>query len=395
MSFPYVVTMAKHDDNERRVAELERALRMRDELLAVLAHDLRAPLHAILGWSEILLARAGGPPVLAAPAAGPKLPGAAPLPADPRAGLEAIARNARAQAQLIEDAVDLNRLFSGKQRLEVQPLDVSAVVAAAVDAVQPAALAKELTIAPVLDADAQCAADPQRLLQIVTRLLREAIKLSPARSQIGIAGRRADGQLELTISSTGPGAQSASGSVAIARTLAELQDGSVRLEGNRITLRLPSGDAAPVRPPALEPRRTPAPLRPLVALDGVKVLVIDDDSDARDMVQAILLDARANAFTAASADEGLTLLRDFKPDVIISDIGMSARDGYQFIRLVRMMPTAEGGRTPALALTAHVQTEDRTRALLAGYQEHIPKPVEAHQLLTAVHRLLEPAPAQD
>ena len=379
--------MTNHDEKEHRLAELERAVRMRDELLAVLAHDLRAPLHAILGWSEILLTRADPPP------------GA---PPETRAGLEAIARNARAQAEMIEDAVELNRLFSGKQRLELRSVGLATSVAAAVDAAQPAAQAKELTIAPLVElgvgpglgAALQCDADPLRLQQILARLLRDAIKLSPANGQIGLSARQIDHHVELAITSSGPGAQSASGSIVIARALAELQGGSLRVDGNRIALRLPTGGDLPPRPPAIEPRRGPPSLRPAVTLDGLKVLVIDDDSDARDLVQAILLEARANAFTAASADEGLTLLRDFKPDVIISDIGMSARDGYQFIRLVRMMPPSEGGRTPALALTAHVRIEDRTRALLAGYQEHIPKPVEAHQLLSAVHRLTAPGHAQ-
>ena len=127
---------------------------------------------------------------------------------------------------------------------------------------------------------------------------------------------------------------------------------------------------------------------------GVRVLVIDDDADARDLVRMILVDAKADAITAGSADEGLALLRQIKPDVIVSDIGMAMRDGYQFIRLVRTMAPADGGRIPAVALTGFVQSEDRVRALLAGYQEHISKPVEAHQLLSAVHRLTRPRSAE-
>jgi CheY-like chemotaxis protein len=227
-------------------AALEQAGALKDQALAKLTHDLRAPLNAILGWAEVLLSRVGD--------------------SEHRHGLEVIARNARAQAELLDSVIDLNRGIAAKVAAGIKPAELTAVVASA-------------------------------------------------------------------------------------------------------------------EPSAAQP-----------SLAGVRVLVIDDDADARDLVRMILVEAKADAITAGSADEGLALLRQIKPDVIVSDIGMAMRDGYQFIRLVRTMDQADGGRIPALALTGFVQAEDRVRALLAGYQDHISKPVEADLLIEAVHRLVPTAP---
>ncbi|HEX4421626.1 MAG TPA: response regulator [Kofleriaceae bacterium] len=371
--------MKRDDETERRLRDLERACRVKDELIGALSHELRAPLHAILGWSEVLLARDGAH--------------------DDRCGLEAIGRNARIQAQIIEDVLDLSRIVSGKLRLELRPTDVQAVVAAAIETVQPLATAKHQRLTPVIDPQARHGdADPQRLQQIVAKLLAEAIRATPARGEIALAVRRVDTQLELAVSVAGAmpvtedGAGRTGVGLAIVKALVELHGGSLRAE--------PTGAHAgflvrwPMQAATAAARLArPAPLRaapgeqPWLSLDGIKVLVVDDDSDALELVKVILTGARADAITAGSADEGLAVLRDYKPDVIISDIGMALRDGYQFIRLLRTMSTSDGGRTPALALTAFAQTEDRARALLAGFQDHIPKPFEARQLLAAVHRL--------
>jgi CheY-like chemotaxis protein len=384
-----------NDDLERRMRELERTNKAKDELLSVLSHELRAPLHAILGWSEVLLARNG-------------------VSSDDRRALEAIGRNARIQAQVIEDALELNRLRSGKLKLDPRALDLAEVVDAALDVARPLARAADLQLGSTVDPGATaigCDADPQRLQQMLNHLLAYAIRSTAVRGEVALIVRRADSTsagaagpagLELAVEFDGvpPVAiASAAGShgfdvgLALVKALAELHGGALRVERGRqhgaaFVIGLPPRAADAIRPAPAALRGT-GPLTTLadVSLGGLKVLVIDDDGDARELVKTILMDAHANAVTAASADEGLAMLRQLKPDVIISDIGMSLRDGYQFMRLVRTMSSSDGGRTPALALTAHVQTEDRTRALLAGYQEHISKPVEARALIDAVHRL--------
>jgi signal transduction histidine kinase/CheY-like chemotaxis protein len=387
---------ARQLDRERAArTELEQIVRRKDELLGVLSHELRAPLNAILGWAEILIARNAG--------------------ADQR-GLEAIGRNARAQAQLIEDLLDLNRIVAGKLRLELKRTDLVAAVHAAIEDLRPLAEAKQLQLTAAFDPpQLVCDADPQRLRQVVWNLLSNAIKYTPARGAIEVAARAADERVELTVRDTGVGIQpehlphlfdrGGAGQVghhgglglglAIVKPLVELHGGAIEADsagpgqGATFTVRLPVRVADAVAPVPV----VPAPrARSEVSLAGVRVLVIDDDGDARELVEAVLGDARAETITAASADEGLAMVRELRPDVIVSDIGMSLRDGYQFIRLVRTMPAASGGRTPALALTAFVQSEDRARALLAGYQEHVAKPVEAHQLVAAVHRLATGGP---
>lgn len=385
--------------------ELERANRIKDELISELSHELRAPLHAILGWSEVLLARVD-------------------LGAEDRRALEAIVRNARVQARVIDDGVELNRVISGKLRLDRRRTELVSVIAMAIELARPAADAKNLQLVQRLDGlGGSCDADPERLQQILGAALAHGIKAAPVNGEVAVATRRNGGELELSVSAGSasrneltPAALEAavplgrrerhggvSLGLALARSLAELHGGSLRLERARdasddavaLVLRLP------LQVPAIAPEPATAEAVPAVThgargdlwLDGLKVLVVDDDRDARDLVQLILTEAHARAVTAASADEGLTILRELKPDLIISDIGMAMRDGYQFMRLVRTMPSDDGGATPALALTAFVQTEDRTRALLAGYQEHISKPVEARQLIAAVHRLARGADA--
>ena len=377
------------DERDRRLAELERVSRLKDDLLSVVSHELRAPLHAILGWAEILLARAE-------------------LAGDDRRGLEAIARNARIQAQVIEDALDLNRIASGKLRLECKPTDLAAAAAAALETARPLAASHTIRLGHAIDPALNSIAvlgdvDPQRLQQILGHLLSRAIRATPPRGEVALLVRRADSPVELAVEFDGVppinGARAASHGLdvglSLVTSLVDLHGGGLRVERGlhhsaAFVVRLPLRAGDLVRP-------TAAALlngyngAPPVSLDGLKILVIDDDGDARELVKTILTDPQAHAVTAASADEGLAVLRDLHPDLIISDIGMALRDGYQFMRLVRTMSSSEGGRTPALALTGYVQTEDRTRALLAGYQEHIAKPVEARKLIAAVHRLTQRA----
>lgn len=383
-------------DRERaQRTELERVVRRKDEVLAVLSHELRSPLNAILGWSEVLIARG---------AEGTQ-----------RAGLESIARSARSQAQLISDLLDLNRIVAGKLKLELKHTDLAAVIADAVAQVREAAAVKQHQLVFRCEpAELVCDGDPERLQQIVWNLLSNAVKYTPSGGAIELTARAVAESVEITVRDTGCGirpdqlpglfdrfhqggaAKNHGGlglGLAIVKPLVELHGGTIEVhsagvgQGATFTVVLPLRAADAVATiPALPVRNA---VRPAVSLEGVRVLVIDDDGETRELVKAMLTDARAEILTAASADEGIALLRELRPDVIISDIGMSLRDGYQFIRLVRTMPSAEGGRTPALALTAFVQSEDRVRALLAGFQEHAAKPVEAHRLVAAVRRLAD------
>jgi signal transduction histidine kinase/ActR/RegA family two-component response regulator len=382
--------------------EVERVSLMKDEFLATLSHELRTPLNAILGWAHVLLARTGEEESSA------------------RHGLEAIMRNARAQAQLIEDLLDMNRIVSGTIRLDVQPIDLASVVAAALDAVQPSADAKAITLRKTIDPNAgPILGDPNRLQQIVWNLLTNAVKFTPKGGKIDVIVQRVNSHVEIIVHDSGIGIgadflphvferfrQADSSAtrkygglglgLSIVKQLVELHGGSVKVdslgegEGATFVVNLPvralrdsspstrehptSGNGAIVRPPA-------------VSLAGIKVLVVDDEADARELVKSVLSDAAADVCTAGSADEGYALVISYRPHVIVSDIGMPGRDGYEFIRHVRGLAPASGGRTPAIALTAFARSEDRTRAMLAGYQVHVSKPIEPQELVATIKSL--------
>jgi signal transduction histidine kinase/CheY-like chemotaxis protein len=381
-------------------AEVERVSLMKDEFLATLSHELRTPLNAVLGWSEILLAGVRDP-------------------ADLNRGLETIARNARAQAQLIEDLLDMSRIVSGKIRLDVQRTDLVSVVDAAVDAVKPSADARAIVVRKIVDPLAgPVFGDPNRLQQIVWNLLSNAVKFTPKGGWVQVLVARINSHVEITVSDSGPGVspeflphvferfRQADASttrkhgglglgLAIVKQLVELHGGTVKVEnggpgaGASFTVSLPPGavrdDASKREHPAAG--RMPA-LREAVYLAGIKVLVIDDEPDARDLIKWVLENARAEVVVGSSATAGLELLESQQPDVVISDIGMPERDGYQFIRDVRSLEAANGGKTPAIALTAFARSEDRTRALLAGYQIHLSKPIEPQELVATVASLV-------
>jgi CheY-like chemotaxis protein len=394
-------------EEARRAASAERAAReeiervsvMKDEFLAMISHELRTPLNSILGWSELLLARL-------------------PPDADSRRGLETISRNARAQAQLIGDLLDMNLIVSGRLRLDVQPVALASIVEAAIDTVRPSVEAKSLRLRTVLDPHAgPVQGDAHRLQQIVWNLLSNAVKFTPKDGTLDVLLRRVDSHLELTIADSGIGIRSeilpyifdrfrqADSSatrkygglglgLAIVKQLVELHGGTVRADspgeqqGATFVVALPlravrEGEAG-VHPTA---ERAPDGPPVKVALSGVKVLVVDDEPDARELIKAVLTEAGAGVVTAASAHEALATLPLARPDVIVSDIGMPGRDGYQLLRAVRALPEAEGGRTPAVAMTAYARSEDRMRALLAGYQVHIAKPVEPHELVVIIGSL--------
>jgi signal transduction histidine kinase/ActR/RegA family two-component response regulator len=383
-------------------AEVERVSLMKDEFLATLSHELRTPLNAVLGWSEILLSRTKED-------------------ADSRRGLETIARNARVQAQLIEDLLDMNRIVSGKIRLDVQRLDLSPIIEAALDCVRPSIDGKGITVRKTIDPNAEPVfGDPNRLQQIVWNLLTNAVKFTPKGGKIDVLVLRVSSHVEITVQDSGVGIsreflphlferfrQADSSTtrkygglglgLSIVKQLVELHGGSVKADspgtgqGTTFTVSLPVR-AVRDRGTALEHPRTArfqAVRSPEISLAGFTVLVVDDEPDARELVRSVLVDASAQVLTAASAEDGIALVRAHCPDVIVSDIGMPEKDGYQFMREVRGLATAEGGRAPAIALTAFARSEDRTRAMLAGYQVHVSKPIEPQELVATIKSLAD------
>jgi len=381
-------------------ADIARVSRLKDEFLATLSHELRTPLTAILGWAKVLLR---------------KRDDAASL----EHGLGAIARNANAQARLIEDLLDMNRIISGKVRLEVQPTDLAAVIDAAVDAVRPSADAKEIRLSALLDPLAgPVSGDPNRLQQVVWNLLSNAVKFTPQGGRIEVLLQRAESHLELTVRDSGIGIDAqflpqvfdrfrqADASttrnhgglglgLSIVKQLVELHGGSVQAEsdgpgrGASFVVCLPL--TALQQRTEHEHPSTPGELlaEPVMELnlEGVKILIVDDEPDARQLIEQLLRECHAEVHAAGSAAEALARLEAVRPDVLLSDIGMPGCDGYQFIQSVRRLPAECGGKTPAIALTAFARSEDRTRAMLAGYQVHISKPVEPHELLATVGSL--------
>ena len=381
-------------------ADIVRVSRLKDEFLATLSHELRTPLTAIVGWAKVLLRKQGDPESLAR-------------------GLDAIDRNAAAQARLIDDLLDMNRIISGKVRLDVQPTDVAAVIDAALDAVRPAAQAKDLRLHSVIDpAAGPVSGDPNRLQQVVWNLLANAVKFTPRGGQVSVVLRRVNSHLELSVSDSGIGVaadflphvfdrfrQADSSTtrshgglglgLAIVKQLVELHGGSVRAasegadRGATFTVSLP---VAALRPQAdhehpAVPTTGGAALVVEVNLRGLKVLLVDDEPDARDVVRQLLEECDAEVHTASSAAEALATLQRIRPDLLLTDLGMPLRDGYQLMQDVRALPPEDGGRTPAIALTAFARSEDRTRAMMAGYQVHVSKPIESHELLATVASL--------
>ncbi|HEY9667093.1 MAG TPA: ATP-binding protein, partial [Coleofasciculaceae cyanobacterium] len=382
--------------------ESERVSRMKDEFLATLSHELRTPLNAILGWSQLL--RKGGL-----------------KPEMVEQGMNTIDRNVRMQAQLIEDLLDMNRIISGKIRLDVQRVDLVSVIEAALETVRLAAEAKEIRLQKVLDSLAGVVSgDPARLQQIVWNLVSNAIKFTPKGGRVLVILERVRSHVEISVIDTGQGIEpeflpyvferfrQADGSttrrhgglglgLSIVRSLTELHGGTVRAEsagaglGAAFVVALPlvAVHAKTVEPEELTletvDNASTDPDAP--KLSGINVLVVDDEPDARQLIQVILEQAQASVITAGSTVQALELLESHRPDVLVSDIGMPEADGYQFIRQVRSLPPAQGGKIPAVALTAYARQEDRKLALLSGYQMHITKPVEPSELIAVISSL--------
>jgi CheY-like chemotaxis protein len=367
---------------------------LKDDFLATLSHELRTPLQAIVGWTH----------VLARPDVAPE---------DQKRGVETIERNARLQTQLIEDLLDMSRIVSGKIRLEVEEVDLARVVDAVLDAVQPAAQAKNLRIESRIDAPlALVRGESARLQQILWNLMSNAIKFTDAGGRIEVRLTRADAHYDLVVQDTGVGIRSAQlGEIferfsqgdssttrqfgglglglSIARQLAELHGGVLIADsdgegtGATFTLRLPVAAAAGEPDTQAELLDGAELTSATVDLAGLRVLVVDDQADARELIARILRDRQAEVWTAQDVTSALALLVRERFDVLVSDIGMPVRDGHDLIREVR----ARGLAIPAIALTAFARAEERTRALDAGYQLHLAKPVDPAQLARAIARV--------
>ena len=323
-------------------------------------------------------------------------------------------------AQLIEDLLDMSRVISGKMRLEVQQVDLPPVIEAAIDSVGPAAAAKGVHIVPFLDGAAPAIlGDPTRLQQIAWNLLSNAVKFTPRGGRVDVLLRRAGSSLEIVVADTGRGIapaflpnvfdafrqEDASPSrargglglgLAITRQLVELHGGRVtchsegEARGATFTVSLPVSAVAPSRePPERTARKFGADrlLERPAHLRGLRVLVVDDDDDARRLVATILEDCGSHVTTAGSVDDAMRKLAEGVPDVLLSDIGMPEEDGYDLIRKVRALPRERGGDMPAAALSAYARPDDRRRMLNAGYSIHLPKPVEPAELVAVVSTL--------
>lgn len=377
----------------------EEASRAKDEFLAVVSHELRTPLNSMLGWIHMLKHDS--------------------LPPDRRVrAMETIERNARAQHHLVEDLLDVSRIVSGKLRLDVQPVDLPLVIERAMETVRPAAAAKGITIKTIVDSSASpVSGDPHRLQQVVWNLLSNAVKFSDKGTSVQLVLQRLESTVEIAVSDRGHGVdpsflphvferfrQADSSTtrkggglglgLAIVRNLVELHGGSVRAEsdglgkGSRFVVRLPIAPlptTSITMPPAIHPTAS-KPSYPR-ELEGLHVLVVDDEDDARELVAELLTECNVKVSSASNVRDALRLVESVRPTIIVSDIGMPEEDGYVLIRELRALPSSRGGNTPAIALTAYVRAEDRTKALVAGFNTHLPKPVEPAELLAVLASL--------
>lgn len=379
---------------ERARADAEAANRIKDEFLATLSHELRTPLTSLLGWSSVLREARRDEKILTQ-------------------GLDAIDRNARVQAQLIDDLLDVSRIVSGKLNLDVRPLDISSVTRAAINVVRPAADAKGITLdycdEPGLGA---ISADSARVHQIIWNLLSNAVKFTPQGGKIMIRIEQEGSHAKVTVRDTGQGIErnflprvfdrfrQADSSttrsfgglglgLAIVRHLVELHGGTVSADSEGIG----KGATFSATFPLLTERAETAAHGPEVhtyevrSLDGLRVLLVDDEPEAREIISTVIGRTGAEVKTCISASEALIKLAEWRPDVILSDIAMPEEDGYSFIGKVRSLPREKGGETPAAALSAYARDEDRLQALAAGYQMHIAKPIGASQLVTMIAKL--------
>lgn len=395
-----------YEATKKAQAEAETANRLKDEFLATVSHELRTPLNGILGWARLL--RMGQ--------------------LDEDARLRAIAtieKSAVAQGQIIEDILDVSRIITGKLRLDVSPVEINKVVEEAIDSVRPTADAKGVKLQAILDTKINLVSgDAHRLQQVIWNLLSNAIKFTPKGGRVHVTLSRINSHIEIAVSDTGQGISSeflpyvferfrqADNSItrsygglglglAIVRHLTELHGGSVVAhseglgKGATFTLRLPlaimregmSQPEAQLLPSIHRVIEGTVPTDLGLELYGVKVLIVDDEADARELLQTVLKQCGAEVQAVSSVRLAIEAVKQWKPDVLVSDIGMPGEDGYELIRQIRSLPHKEGGSIPAAALTAYARSEDRLRALTSGFQTHVAKPVEPVELAAVVASL--------
>jgi signal transduction histidine kinase len=380
---------------KERTAELEQLSRLKDEFLATMSHELRTPLNAIFGWVTLLRTRRLDEPTQ-------------------ERALETIERNARAQKRLIEDLLDVSRIVTGKVALEIMPVDPRRVVEAALETMAPAAQAKQITVVPLLDTGvATVRGDFARLQQIVCNLLSNAIKFTPSGGKVDVCLAHRNEEAEISVSDSGQGIKpeflplvfdrfrQEDGSIsrrhgglglglAIVRHLVELHAGSVEAfsagegKGSRFVVRLPTRLGAARGSAADEVVASPTTSSMLA---GVRLLVVDDEAGARDLIANVLQGYGAEVCLAESGQAALTKLFEQRPHVLVADLGMPGMDGYALIEQVRALDPDFGGQTPAIAVTGYASPLDRLRALQAGYQNHVAKPVEPQELAIVIASL--------
>ena len=395
-------------NNERAAREdAEMANRLKDEFLATLSHELRTPLTAVLGWARMLRSGHGDEKSL-------------------ERGLASIERNATAQARLVDDLLDVSRIVSGKMRLDIRVVDLPAVVESAVEAVRPAASAKQIRLQTSLDPLAgPVVGDPDRLQQIVWNLVSNSVKFTPREGQVQVRLARSDAHVDIVVSDSGQGMapdvvphvferfrQADSSStrahgglglgLALVKHLVELHGGSVAAQsagpgqGATFAVRLPIRVDAKRTPAADVPRRdgeaTAATVSPNGSLEDVRLLFVDDEVDTLELFTQILADTGAAIFTATSVAEAMVQFEQRRPDVLICDIEMPGEDGYSLVRRVRGLAADDGGAVPAVAVTAYGRAEDRLRLLAAGYDRYIAKPVEPSELVAVIVALAKRSP---
>ena len=392
--------------------EAENISQLKDEFLATLSHELRTPLNAMLGWSQLLLQGMRDDAML-------------------RRGLETIERNARAQSQLIEDMLDMSRLIAGKVRVEARAVTPAEFVNAALETARPAALAKGIHLAAEVDYDAgPVLGDPARMQQVMSNLVSNAIKFTEAGGRVCVSVRREGAGVAIDVADSGAGidpeflpyvfdrfrqADSSSArrhgglglGLAIARQLVELQGGAITVaspglgRGATFTLHLPIREIAEQAPSATLPASSarsgePAPSSsgaaeglggqggPVGELAGLTVLVVEDERDSLELVQQVLAETGAHLVCATSGQEALRMIERHRPGLLISDIGMPVMDGFELIRQVRALRDPRAAGLPAIALTAFSRREDQQRAMEAGFDEFMAKPLRPALLLQSV-----------
>lgn len=387
---------------QRARDEAETANRMKDDFLATVSHELRTPLNAIIGWSHML--RTGR------------------LDAQSSArAIESIERNAKSQAQLVEDILDVSRMITGKLNLEMGLVDAAFVINAAIDSVQLAADSRQISFEVTFESSARrVLGDANRLQQVVWNLLSNAIKFTPPGGRVAIKLERVESNIQIKVSDTGQGIRrdflpyvfdrfsQLDGSntrrygglglgLAIVRHLVELHGGTVAVEsdgdgcGATFTIRLPaparSADSSKKKPVTSRVNTTfDSKTTPLATLEGVRLLLVDDDHDSLQFLSRLLEQQRAHVRTAQSAPEALQVLESYEPNVLVLDLAMPDEDGFSLMEKIRVREIGKK-RAPAIALTAHVRVDDRVRALAGGFDLFVPKPVEAEELVTAIANL--------